>query len=138
MDQNNKPHYPMEFENHTKMSALMLYMTKPIHNTGEIVTIDSGFCVAAGILELHHVGVYGQALIKKRGWYWPKHVPGNEIEEYMKDKELGHVETYKQCIYRKDFLVLYQKDSDYVTKIMSTHGLVVQEDHTTYCFINGE
>ncbi len=64
MDQNNKPHDPMEFENNTKMSALMLYMTKPIHNTGKIVTTDSGFCVAAGILVLHHVGVYGQALME--------------------------------------------------------------------------
>ncbi|KAL7461168.1 hypothetical protein ACHAXS_001596 [Conticribra weissflogii] len=81
-DHNNNPHYPMEFENHTKTSALMLYMTKPIHNTGKIVTMDSGFCVAAGILALHHFGVYGQALIKKRGWYWPKHVPGDEIEDY--------------------------------------------------------
>ncbi len=74
-------------------------MTKPIHNTGKIVTMNSGFCVAAKILTLHHVGVYRQALIKKQGWYWPKHVPGNEIEEYMTDKELGHAETYKISYY---------------------------------------
>ncbi len=128
----------MEFENHTKTLSLMLYMTKPIHNTGEIVTMDSGFCVAAGILALHHVGVYGQALIKKQGQYWPKHVPGNEIEEHMRDKDLGYVETYKQSIDGKNFLVHCQKDTDYVTRIMSMHGLVVQENHTTYCFIDGE
>ncbi len=137
-DQNNNPLYPTEFENYTKTSALMLYMTKPIHNTGKIVTMDSGFCVAAGILALHHVGVYGQALIKKRGRYWPKHVPGNEIEEHMRDKDLGYAETYKQSIDGKNFLVHCQKDTDYVTKIMSTHGLVVREDHTTYRFIGGE
>ncbi|KAL7463510.1 hypothetical protein ACHAXS_003872 [Conticribra weissflogii] len=97
-----------------------------------------GFCVAAGILALHHFGVYGQALIKKRGRYWPKHVPGNEIEEHMKDKDVGYAETYKQSIDGKDFFVNCQKDTDYVTKIMSTHGLVVREDHTTYRFIGGE
>ncbi len=100
--------------------------------------MDSGFCVAAGILALHHVGLFRQALITKWGQYWPKHVPGNEIEEYMKGKELGHAETYKQCIDRKDSRVHHQQDSNYVTKFMSTYRLVVQEDHTTFCFINGE
>ena len=67
MDSNNKPRFPTKFENKSKTSALMLNMTKPIHNTGTVVTMDSGFCVAAVILALHHVGVYGQALIKNRG-----------------------------------------------------------------------
>ncbi len=56
----------------------------------------------------------------------------------MKDKELGYAEIYKQSIDGKNFFVHCQKDTDYVTKIMSTHGLVVQEDHTTFCCINGE
>ncbi len=42
----------------------------------------------------------------------------------MKDKPLGHVETYKQSIDGKDFLIHCQKDDRYVTKIMSTHGLL--------------
>ncbi len=127
-----------ECENHTKTSALMLYMTKPIYNTGKIVTMDIGICVVVGILALHHVGVYGQAWIKKQGQYWPKHVPGNEIEKYRRDKDLGYAETYEQSIDGKNFLVHCQKDTDYVTKIMSMHGLVVQEYHTTYSFIDGE
>ena len=139
MDSNNKPRFPTEFENNSKTSALMLYMTKPIHNTGKVVTMDSGFCVAAGILALHHVGVYGQALIKKRGRFWPKHVPGQMIEEALKDKDLGHATTFKQSIDGKDFFVHCQKDDCYITKIMSTHGLVMEvEDHLTYRNINGE
>ena len=32
-----------------------------------------------------------------------------------------------------------QKDDTYVTKIMSTHGILKQvDDHTTYCYIDGE
>ncbi|KAL7461873.1 hypothetical protein ACHAXS_002279 [Conticribra weissflogii] len=64
-DANNKPCFPTEFELHTKTSALMLYMTKPIHNTGKVFTIDSGFCDAAGILALHDVGVYAWAFLAK-------------------------------------------------------------------------
>ncbi|KAL7460255.1 hypothetical protein ACHAXS_000717, partial [Conticribra weissflogii] len=97
-DANNKPCFLTEFESHTKTSALMLYMTKPINNTGKVVTMVSGFCVAAGILELHDVGVHGQSLIKKCGRFWPKHVPGQLIDDHMKDKEMGFAETYKQSI----------------------------------------
>ncbi|KAL7471152.1 hypothetical protein ACHAXS_011440 [Conticribra weissflogii] len=138
-DSNNKPCFLTEFESHTKTSALMLYMTKPIHNTGKIVTMDSGFCVAAGILALHDVGVYGQSLIKKHGRFWPKHVPGQLIDNHMKDKEIGFAATYKQSIGGKDFLVHCQKDDTYVTKILSTHGILKQvNSHITYCNIDGE
>ncbi len=114
-------------------------MTGPIQNTGKIATIDSSFCVAAGILVLHDFGVYGQSLIKNRGQYWPNHVPGQEIEDHLKDKPLGHAETYKLSFNGKEFLIHCQKDDSYVTKIMSTHRLVTAvENHTTYCFIDGE
>jgi Transposase IS4 len=45
--------------------GLMVHMTKPIHHTGKVVVMDSGFCVAKGIVEMEKKGVYGQALIKK-------------------------------------------------------------------------
>jgi len=125
------PRFPYEFENNTKTSALMLEMTKLIHNIGKVVTMDSRFCVAPGILALHDVGVFGQALIKKRGRFWPKYVPGNQIDEYMKDKPLGYAATLKQCIDGKGFLVHCQKDDCYVTKILSRHGLIQTNDDTT-------
>ncbi len=56
-------------------------MTKPIHNMGKVVTMNSRFCVAAGISALHDVGYIGQVLIKKQGKFSPKHVPGNLIDE---------------------------------------------------------
>jgi Transposase IS4 len=43
--------------------GLMVRMTKPIHHTGKVVVMDSGFCVAKGIVEMEKKGVYGQALI---------------------------------------------------------------------------
>ena len=66
----------------------MVRMTKPIHGTGKVVVMDSGFCVAKGIVEMEKKGVYGQALIKKRR-YWPKFIPGDEIDQMFQDKEVG-------------------------------------------------
>ena len=77
---NGKWAFPTQFESHSKTAELMLYMTEPIHHTGKVVCMDSGFCVTAGILALHQMGVYGQVLIKKRGRYWPKIVPGVRME----------------------------------------------------------
>ncbi|KAL7460481.1 hypothetical protein ACHAXS_000931 [Conticribra weissflogii] len=51
---------------------------------GKVVTMDNGFCVATGILALHDVEVFVQALIKRQGKFWEKHVPGNQIDECMK------------------------------------------------------
>ncbi len=53
-------------------------MTEPIHRTGKLVTGDSGFCIAMGVMALQKFGIHGQFQIKK--WkYWPKHVPGDYI-----------------------------------------------------------
>ncbi len=72
----------------TKTVNLLLEMTEPIHHTGKIVMGDSDFCIADGVIALHKKGVHGQFLIKKQK-YWPKFVPGNQIDEYMSSKPLG-------------------------------------------------
>ena len=62
---------------------------------GKVVTGDSGFCVMLGVTALHAHGGFGQFLIKKRR-YWPQQVPGDHINDYMKGKELGAVESFVQ------------------------------------------
>ena len=57
----------------------MLRRIKPLHGTGKVVVLDSGFCVLKGVIELKKRGVFAAALIKKRR-YWPKYVPGEEIK----------------------------------------------------------
>lgn len=131
--------YPSEFEGtnaatgrkYTNTSTLMCEMTKPIHGTGKVVSMDSGFCVTVGILHLHDHGVYGQSLIKKRK-YWPKFVPGDQIDRYFAGKELGTTKTLRQIIDGVQFNVHCTRDDRYVTKLMSSHGLLTEEDHTTY------
>ncbi|KAL7483024.1 hypothetical protein ACHAW6_009876, partial [Cyclotella cf. meneghiniana] len=136
---NGKWAFPSPYESHSKTAELMLCMTEPIHHTGKIVCMDSGFCVTAGILALHQMGVYGQALIKKWGQYWPKHVPGVHMEMEFFERELGFGKTFVQTIENQKFLVHCHKDDRYVCKIMSTHGLMLPvDDHITYRYLNGE
>ena len=131
--------FPSKWEQmgYTKTIDLLLDMTEPIHGTGKVVTGDSGFCVALGIVALHKKGVWGQFLIKKRK-YWPRFVPGDYIDEYMKEKPLGFSKTFVQVIEGTRFLIHCTKDRDYVTKIMSTHGLLDEiQDHSTWRLVDG-
>ncbi len=111
------------------MVELLLNMTEPLHRTGKVVTGDSGFCVAEGMMALHEKGVYGQFLIKKRR-YWPKHVPGELINAHMVGKSLGETKTYVQDIVGTRFLVHCCRDANWTKKIMSTHGVLDEnQDH---------
>ena len=133
--------FPSQYEAHlkSKSAVLMLEMTRPIHHTGRVVTMDSGFCVTAGILAMHDHGVFGQSLIKKRGRYWPKGVPGDAIDEHFRGKEIGTTETFTQKRVGKDFHIHCQKEDKYVTKMMSTHGLINDvADHRAFRFLGGE
>ena len=138
MDGNN-PRYPSQFECYSTTAKLMLEMSKLLFNSGKIVTMDSGFCVTAGILAMHDHGVFGQALIKKRGRYWPTHVPGDQIENYFADMEIGDTDTLKQVINGKNFFIHCTKDDGYVTKIMSTHGTLREiPSHRTRRVVGGQ
>ena len=132
--------FPTKWEKkvYSNTVELVLDMTEPIHHTGKIVTGDSGFCVAVGVMALHQVGVHGQFLIKKRR-YWPKHVPGDYIDSHMMEKPLGETELYVQELGGVRFFVHCTRDADYVTKIMSTHGVLQEiQDHPTWRFVEGE
>jgi hypothetical protein len=89
-----------EKKGYNKTVDLLLDMTEPIHRTGKVVTGDNGF--------------------KKRR-YWPQKVPGNQIDEYMKGKALGAVESFIQDLGGTLFYIHCCRDADYVTKIMLTH-----------------
>ena len=145
-DATGKWAFPSKFEGknqntnrkYTKTSTLMCEMTEPIHGTGKIVSMDSGFCVTVGILHLHDLGVFGQSLIKKRK-YWPKGVPGDQIDKYFEGKPLGFVKTLRQDMEGIPFNVHCTRDDRFVTKLMSTHGLLAEvEDHKTYRQKDGE
>ena len=116
----------------------MLETTNPVHHTGKVVSMDCGFFVLVRITAMHNFGVYGKSLIKKQR-YWPKNVPGDAIDSYFANKELGSAKTFRQVFDGNPFLVHCHKDDRYVTKIMSTHGLINEiSTHKTYRRVAGE
>ena len=92
----NSPFHPSKFEMFLPTAKLMLEMSEPIRGSGRVVTLDSGFCATAGILVLHDVGVFGQALIKKRGNFWPVGVPGDQIDDHFTSLSIGDNDTLEQ------------------------------------------
>ena len=96
--------FPSKFPGYFKTAMLMLDMTNPIHHTGKVVSMDSGFCISVGITAMHNFCVYGQSLIKKRS-YWPKNVPGDAIDSYFSNKELGSAKNFRQVFDGNPFLV---------------------------------
>ena len=134
---NGKWAFPSKFEGentnmgrkYTKTSSLMCEI---IQSTGEIVSTDSGFCMTLGILHLDEHGVYGQSLIKKRN-YWSKGCPGAQIDSYMEGKPFGFVKTLMQYMGEIPFNIHCNIDDRFVTKLMSTQGLLNEvPDHSTY------
>ena len=73
------------------------------------------------------MGVFAGALIKKY-CYWPKHVPENKIEEYFEDKEVGAMDSLKGKLHDVHYDIFCMKEPDYVMKIMSTYGGLIEND----------
>ena len=53
-----------KYNNQGKTVGLLLRVLEPIFTRGNVVILDSGFCVLKGIVELKKRGVYASALIK--------------------------------------------------------------------------
>ena len=62
--------FPSKYEpkGYSKTVNLLLDMTDPIHcRAGKVVTGDSGFCVAMGVMALQTFGVHSQLFLIKGG-----------------------------------------------------------------------
>jgi hypothetical protein len=87
-----------------------------------VVILDSGgFCVLQGLVELKKIGVFASAVIKKQR-YWPKYVPGDSIDDRMKEKEIGDVDALNGTINGGPYNVMCMTDVDYTMKLMLTYG----------------
>ena len=111
-----------KFNNLGKTVGLLLQVLEPIFGKGNMVVLDSGFCVLKGIVELKKRGVYASALIKKQK-YWPKYIKGDAIKEYFDDKDVGDCDSWKGNMDEVPFHVYAMKEPDYVMSPMSTYGM---------------
>jgi hypothetical protein len=103
--------------------GLLLRLCAGIAGRGMVVVIrlDSGFCVLQGLVELKKIGVFASAVIKKRRC-WPKYVPGESIDDRMKEKEIGDVDALNGTLEGVCYNIMCMKDVDYTMKLMSTYG----------------
>ena len=67
------------------------------------------------------MGVYASALIKKRR-YWPKHIKGQEINDYFEMEEVGATKRLPGMLDGVKFDVFAMKEPEYVMMLMSTYG----------------
>ena len=81
-----------KYEEKGKTVGLMCQLTAPIHHTGKVVIMDSGFGVLEGLLQLKGLGVHGSAVIKKR-CYWPKYIDGENIKEHHELHKVGQADA---------------------------------------------
>ena len=108
-------------ETQGKTVALLLRLCKPLYATGKVVILDSGFCVVKALIWLRIRGVFAAAVIKKRR-YWPRYIKGDEINAHMEDKEVGECDCMRGNMDRIKYNVFCLKEPNYVMKIMSTYG----------------
>ena len=104
----------------TWMTSFLIWPSQSPHQ--EVVTGDSGFCVAMGFVALHKLGVHRQFLVKKHH-YWPTLGHDQCVHDA---KPLGYTEMFVQTLKDMCFYAQCTCNSDYVTNIMSTHGVMVE------------
>ena len=110
-----------KYNNQGKTVGLLLCVLEPIFTRGNVVILDSGFCMLKGIVELKKCGAYASALIKKRK-YRPKYIKGNAIRDHFKDKNVGDCDSWKGSMEEVPFHVYTMKEPDYMVSLMSTYG----------------
>ena len=76
---------------------IILRLCEPIFGTGKDVLLDSGFFVEKGIGALEERGVDTGVITKKRK-YWPKSVPGDEIERNFHYRYVGDADVLEAMI----------------------------------------
>jgi Transposase IS4 len=109
---------PEKFSEHGKTVGLLLRLTESIHHSGQVVIMDSGFCVLLALVKLASFGVYSSAVIKKRR-YWPKYIDGGEIDSHFDLKEVGQTDSLPGMLDGTNFKVFCMKEEDYVMKLMA-------------------
>ena len=86
-----------EFNDLGSTIGTLLHLSKPVHGTGNIFILDSGFCVLQGLIKLKKRGCFAHALIKK--WrYWRKHFLGDEIIAHFTGKEIGDADAISRIL----------------------------------------
>ena len=96
-------------------------MLEPIFGNGNVVVLDSQFCMLKGTAELKKHGVYASAMIKKQKC-WPKYIKGEQIKEHVNNKLIRDCNSWNGSFDKLNFHVYAMKQPDYVMLFMSAYG----------------
>ena len=110
-----------KYNNQGKTVGLLLHVLEPIFAKGNVVILDSGFCVLKGIVEVEKCGVYASTLIKKQK-YWPEYIKGDAIRDHFNNKNVGDCDSLEGNMEEVPFHVYAMKEPDYVMSLMSMYG----------------
>ena len=98
----------------------MLRICRPVFGSGKDLVLDSGFCVAKGIILLEDKGVYAEALIKNCH-YCQKLFPGEINDTHFEDKQFGNVGMIQaRTEDNKLFIIFFMKEPDNFMRIMAS------------------
>ena len=100
-----------EFNNQGKTVAFLLCVLEPIFGKGNMVFLDSRFCVLKGIMELKKDGVHASA---KKQKYGPKYIKGEVIKQHFEGKQVGDCNSWKGNMDEVPFHFYAMKEPDYV------------------------
>ena len=89
---------------------LLLCLTKLFCTTRKVVAIDRGFYIINLIIELIKVVVCVASVIKNHQ-YWPRHYPGQVINNCTNTKDNRDVASLSGRIYGYDYGFLWEKQT---------------------------
>ena len=103
------------------MAVRLDRLTAPLRGRGHIVVLDAASCELDGLVDLAKKGVYAAAVVRKRKC-WPRHVPGEDILAYMKDKPVGELHVAQGTLEGVKLNFNCVRHSRYTFVLVSTYG----------------
>ena len=124
--QDARPNHPKQFDNlGGKTIGLLVRMTEPIWYKGDVLVLDSGFCVLQALIEIRKRGVFAASVIKKRR-FWPKYILGDAINDHFADRNVSEVDCWRGNFPSGNatvpFFIICMKEPKYIMMMMTTYG----------------
>ena len=119
------PPAPRQGSKAALLDRMTLALRSKSHN---VVILDPALDVIQGLVDLALNGVYAAAVVRKRKACWPRHVPGDAILAYMKDKPVGELHVAQGVVGGVQINFNCVRHSRYTFILASTYGSHVVRD----------
>ena len=86
------------------------------------------FLCVGGLDQILKNGVYAASVIKKRR-YWPKYVPGDDVDNKLKDNTIGKNRVMSGKLNNEKYNFFIMKEPAFIMKTMTTYGNLEEVDN---------